>query len=425
MQKKILTVFLSAVLCLLFTACSGQSTEPAADDAESTQTDSSVTTVTAGADDLVAAVYNDNYDIGYINTAGEWVIAPQYSSASPFVNGLALVGTSGYPAIWQIIDKTGTVQATLPEGVTPVSSWNDNALITYSFNGNNFINEGMIIITSADGKYGVADTSGTIIVEPQYTNIRAYSEGLAAVNFGTDTDERWGYLDQQGNTAVPGTFRYATEFADGLAFVWLYEDGDSADSLGSEGFIDTTGNVVIHGHSALIDGLPAWQGYSSRVSNFRDGVAFCEYYVGNDLKFGLIDHDMTVIWTAEDGLYSNNNFYLISEDVLAVSVKLDSGEWGIALLDTTGNQLTPVFDDLRIKAPLSDGLVRFSSIATGKYGYLDQNGTIVLPSAYDDAYSFYNGYASVLIDGEYQYIDTSGTISVTGAFQSYGMPFTK
>ena len=50
---------------------------------------------------------------------------------------------------------------------------------------------------------------------------------------------------------------------------------------------------------------------------------------------------------------------------------------------------------------------------------------MVIPTEYQVAYTFFNGFASVMIDNEYYYIDQSGNILDTKAAISLGTPFGK
>lgn len=70
-----------------------------------------VETVAASPDEPVAAVdYAGCW--GYINLSGQWVIAPQYDTAYPFVDNVATVQLQ--TGEWQFIDKSGAVLAQFP-----------------------------------------------------------------------------------------------------------------------------------------------------------------------------------------------------------------------------------------------------------------------------------------------------------------------
>ena len=53
------------------------------------------------------------------------------------------------------------------------------------------------------------------IIEPQYDDAGAFSEGLAAVRQG----EYYGYINEQGETVIPFQYSYALSFNDGIALV--------------------------------------------------------------------------------------------------------------------------------------------------------------------------------------------------------------
>lgn len=52
----------------------------------------------------------------------------------------------------------------------------------------------------------------------------------------------------------------------------------------------------------------------------------------------------------------------------------------------------------------------------GKYGFVDQDGNVLIEPQYDDAKSFSNGYAAVKIDGKWGYINRYGEITAAPAY---------
>ena len=83
-----------------------------------------------------------------------------------------------------------------------------------------------------EGKFGFADTSGQIVIDPQYDAVGAFSEGLAPVRMGGE----WGYLDTANNILIHPSFEEVGHFSEGLAP--FRKDG-------KWGFIDREGNVVV------------------------------------------------------------------------------------------------------------------------------------------------------------------------------------
>lgn len=117
---------------------------------------------------------------GYIDSSGTEIIAPQYIQAGPFSNGLAFVkkglntqeGTS-------IIDDIGYI-----------NTKNEFRSISGFFSGfdeaENFYEEraaarlpGIGILTNS--KWGFIDTSLNTVIEPVFTKVGNFSEGLAWV----------------------------------------------------------------------------------------------------------------------------------------------------------------------------------------------------------------------------------------------------
>ena len=64
-------------------------------------------------------------------------------------------------------------------------------------------------------KYGFIDKSGKVVIEPQFDNVSAFSEGLAKV----EKDDKWGFIDKNGKVVVEPQFDDAEPFSEGLAKV--------------------------------------------------------------------------------------------------------------------------------------------------------------------------------------------------------------
>lgn len=144
---------------------------------------------------------------GYIDTSGDWVIEPQFTSAFDFRNGYAEVAIDGRTGL---IDSTGAI-------VVPLE-W-DRIYTPH---------QGLAVVTR-DGQWGYVNTSGEIAVELQFGDARDFSEDRAAVR----VDHLWGYIDTSGELVIAPEWDEARDFAGGLAWVssgdgWGYvnQDGD-------------------------------------------------------------------------------------------------------------------------------------------------------------------------------------------------------
>lgn len=173
---------------------------------------------------------------GYANKRGDMVIQPQFDIALPFSDGLARVGR---------LDKESSKDKTQP---------------SY--------------------KWGYIDERGRIVVELQYAALRDFSEGLAAAAIPNMNKEekrsyrdlsrhklRWGYVDRNGQIVIPMNFLYAGDFSENLAHVDVGTNSQSMCERTSKfGYIDKTGAFIIE--AAFASAEPFHNG-EARVSKGR------------------------------------------------------------------------------------------------------------------------------------------------------------
>ena len=96
-------------------------------------------------------------------------------------------------------------------------------------------------------------------------------------------------------------------------------------------------------------------------------------------------------------------FDLFSEDLAAVRIgDYQTGKWGY--VNKSGNLVIPLRYDFAYE--FSEGRARIES--NNKYGYIDINGREIIPAKYDSGYSFSEGFALVKLDFKSGFIDKSG-----------------
>jgi hypothetical protein len=173
-------------------------------------------------DGLAKVTVNGNR-YGFIDTDGNWAIAPQPNYVYEFSEGLASIKIEGK---YGYIDKTGKI-AIEPQFVFAYQFQENLAVVTVGTSLRNY-------------QRGYIDKDGNWAIEPQFQNAQWFSEGLAAVR----VDDRWKYIDKTGETVISGQFqgidntsiRTIHPFSDGLALVRM-ED--------TAGYIDKTGQFAI------------------------------------------------------------------------------------------------------------------------------------------------------------------------------------
>lgn len=362
-------------------------------------------TVKAGTDELVALVKdNKNRYYGYINTKGQWVIAPNYLAGTQFSNGLAAVLARGGDSHWQIIDKSGAVKVDCTKDIDFVS-------------GSRFSGGLMMISSEGFTKFGFANTEGRIVVQPIYNQALGFSEGLAAVC----SDKGWGFIDTTGNEVIPCKYNVAHSFSGGRAYVkytppdGIFKNGDA--------FIDQTGKIVFEDIGVGNEKT----GFEQFMSDFQSGVALCLSMNGRETGRGLalLNDAGNIVWYDKDQKYSLPSTYKWNgENLFYVQVSDTDG-----FIDTSGNLVCTVPEGFRLTGEVSGfcgGMCVVKDADSRLFGYMDKSGTVAIPAVYQDAKAFVNGYASVSKDwSAYTYIDKTGKTAVSGDFVCVGEPFTK
>lgn len=102
--------------------------------------------------------------------------------------------------------------------------------VKYDYIGS-FANENTIDFR-VNNKYGYVDPEGNEIVDPTYDHTSGFSDGLASVM----ANEEWGYINKQGKVVIPIEYEMAWTFKSGLGAV--KKDG-------KWGFINIKGEYIL------------------------------------------------------------------------------------------------------------------------------------------------------------------------------------
>ena len=251
-------------------------------------------------------------------------------------------------------------------------------------------------------RYGLIMRDGNWAVEPQFSNVRAYSEGFAAV----EMDEKWGFIDASGKLVIAASYREVFDFHGGRAAVR---------SMSTYGYIDPDGELAI---PAQFD----------KAGDFGNDMAF----VTQGAKSYLIDKVGGKIATLGkesgekyvDGVAAVNfgngvyNFYNTSRKTAftesfeearnfangMAAVRKD-GKWGF--INRKGAVI--VAPQYAAVADFSQSLAAVKN-DSGKWGYINTSGTVKVPFEYDEAGAFLLDYAVVKQNG------ITGVVNANGEF---------
>jgi hypothetical protein len=320
---------------------------------------------------------------GFIDAFGIIKVEPQFASASPFREGLALVSVFGTSEVDQGLDRTydgfidASAQFVIPAKF-PAFYTNREGYDSYGYSS---FEDGVAVVhdaSSSDGLKGLIDRKGKLIAPMVYRSLGwSFSEGLCS--FETRTER--GYMDYRGNVAIrPEGFRYGSGFSEGRAVITVRNDkGDH------ELMIDRHGDVVV--------GL----GEYTAISGIKGGLS----RVVKDGEVGLIDrHGRVVVPLGEYG-------QIMEPDPGTTYI----GEKDGAFYAIRSNVEATKLPDFGAEPVRYRGDLIWISSNDGKDGFARADGTIIVDPVFDDlSYSFDGELCKFRRGSEQGYVNRSGKV---------------
>lgn len=182
-------------------------------------------------DDIFVVGYEDTY--AYYNTSFEKVFG-DYQYAGAFSCGIAAVKQENS---WMLIDKSGknisdkfdrilmnendiscvnnTVIA-VKDDVFYILNEKGEVVLKTDFDEIAFPGTDNLLAFKQGEKWGFCDRNGKVVINPEYSAARSFSNGLAAVC----REDKWGYITPDNKLAIDFTFYSAIDFnSSGCAYV--------------------------------------------------------------------------------------------------------------------------------------------------------------------------------------------------------------
>jgi hypothetical protein len=306
----------------------------------------------------LAAVKDDQGYWGYMDTAGNVVIAAQYHDAGPFCGGLAAVAIDGK---YGYINRLGQLVIEL------------KYIDAKPFSGNT-------ATVMRNYKWGLIDKRGKLIRKCIYGKPMVFSEGLMLNYVEKKNKDRWVLTDTNGHTILSfeGELTASTAFSEGLAFI--------SESGGKDCFINRNGH-------------PAMDSEYSRAYPFRGGrasVSVHHYGEYSRSAAGFIDKSGKHL-----GAFKYYELFPVLPGRLYAAKKLT----GYGLVDQQGNEVSDFYYESIEPGIDADGLCAVS---------LHQKwGKLVISPVYDAVREFSEGLALVRKDSTFNYIDKTGRVVLT------------
>jgi hypothetical protein len=306
----------------------------------------------------------ENLRWGYINSQGDFRIKPNFDFAMDFQdNGLAIVGANNLQGI---IDENGEYV------VEPIYG-----SIT------DFSQERASVID--DEGFKVIDETGRILTSKAYSFIGNYKDGRALfANTSEDGRYLYGYLDTEGNEAIPFQYESGTDFKNGKAIVKIKDNVYET--------IDVEGNTITAYNYGFVGNM--------------NGELLVFQPIGND-KYGYIDYQGNII--------INPQFTWASafKEERAVVNASDSFLNKIGLIDNKGNFIIePIYNDINLlgedRVAIGKAIDEEKPYMGSIYAIGDIEGNLLTEFHYFIVSNFNNGLASVSNGENTFFIDING-----------------
>lgn len=274
-----------------------------------------------------------------------------------------------------------------------------------------------------NGRSGYIDRTGKIIIDFEFDffGSRDFSEGLASVM----VRDKAGFIDESGNFIIEPKYEMALGFSEGLALV-KYK--------GKYSYIDRNGNFIIQPNfyrcDSFKDGLAWVMDVVKLKSNFIDKagkIKFSErYYLNSKYNEGLINCDEEGGW----GFIDSSDRFIIPP-IYKYARPFFENKAAVLLKNTSTRKATKKAlygfinknNDIIIDPKFQGANIRFSeglcAVGNNTYGYINQDGEIVIPYEFALGGHFNEGMAVIKPKGrnkKYGCIDTEGNITIEPIF---------
>lgn len=289
-------------------------------------------------------------------------------------------------------------------------------------------------------KWGFLNTQGDLVIKNKYDDLRDFNEGLAQANLGG----RWGFIDRADQVVVDFKFKTTSDFEDSKAIVTDFNNRSmiidkqgkvllTSDSLHS--FIKIENQHIIYADTSLI-GLKALDGKTIIKAQYKDlkfispdllaAKLYDQYTIINVHGKAISNDRYDRISVVSNGMIkvrkeSKMSFLDISGNLLlsdyTIATDFHSSFAGVCkndecyLIDKQGKQISESYDFINY-----GGRERWMIMKNGKFGFINNQGKLVIDANYDLVGRFKEGYAGFQQSELWGYLAISGEEKLPASF---------
>lgn len=236
-----------------------------------------------------------------------------------------------------------------------------------------------------DDKWGYIDAEGNLVIDYKFDYAGFFTDGAATVRIGGKES----LMAPDGKFLIEPAYDFCGNYSEGLAHVVLGEDGKSR-----HGFADLTGRVFFRDY------------FNNNTGSFHDGLACFE----KNGKFGYVNTEGDIV------IEPSYDFAYDFSEGLAMVADMDK----CGFINMKNELVIPmIYDHYPEESYLYQGFSNGLAVvcADGKYGYIDTQGNYRIPPKFGYAERFCEGLALVCEDGLWGYIDEKEDYAITPQFQ--------
>ena len=307
---------------------------------------------------------------GLLSNIGQ-VLRKDFAYIGAFHEGVASISAKGR--------LSGNIKAThhlgkLEQYLNHILSM--NYMVDYTAYDREFRNDAKLVCE--DCVWGYMDTTGQIIVAPEYSFAKPFTNDVGMV----ECDGKWGLVNRQSEVLIPCRYDdigFLENTDNQIIKVFIKEH--------KYGLIDTLGQLTVR---AVYD----------EVGSFAEG----RLAVQSKNRWGFVDANGM---EAVPPRFSSVNDF--SEGLAAVKLGRKWGfidKQGDVVIDFQFNRIGNFKNDL---AWIYDG---------GKYGFINKKGEMLIEPQFQKAFDFEDGVARVATDGKFGLIDKKGTFVLRPRFSN-------
>jgi hypothetical protein len=320
---------------------------------------------------------------GFIDRTGRFRIAPKYTRANEFSDGVAYVFYwIGEKRMNGIVDSGG--KFTLLETNDYEVAFHDGLA---RFQGPD----------NQERRFGYLDKSGRVVIEPQFYYAGDFHEGRAWAAVLKEREWLYGFIDKTGKFVVPPQFTLEpNDFSEGVArvqtrYAWTFIDRSgkfviptkfqTLDRSFSEGLVaavfegESPRGVYLNRSGQVAFEIPLWRQRTARQQ------ALEEYRWHLNATFS---EGFAPVWSFNKVGFINKAGEVVIEPLFRGTRGFSEGRAGVMIIGSDGNYV---------------------------WGFIDRTGKFAIDANFRQVQSFAGGLARVeTLEGKQQLIDSSGKV---------------